>query len=111
MQYELEQFLQLRSSLGGQPGSPGSSAGAGSPDRSPPPIFACYSPASSPRSTTYSPLLYSPSWDRPDSPPSPPSYSPVYSDEDTEERRRFRRCADAALRRVEEDEKRGRGKK
>ena len=85
VQYELEQFLQLRSSLGGQPGSPGSSAGAGSPDRSPPPIPACYSPASSPRSTTYSPLLYSPSWDRPDSPPSPPSYSPVYSDEDTEE--------------------------
>ena len=87
VQYELEQFMQLKSSYsqlnspGLDPGSPSSSF-CQSPDRSPPHIPCSFSPASSPRSPLdrmespvrlYSPL-YSPS-DRSDSPA--PSYSPV----------------------------------
>lgn len=82
VQYELEQFLQLKSSYSGlEPGSPSSSL-CQSPDRSPPHIPCSFSPASSPHSPLdrtdspvrlYSPL-YSPS-DRSDSPA--PSYSPV----------------------------------
>ena len=87
VQYELEQFMQLKSSYsqlnspGLDPGSPSSSF-CQSPDRSPPHIPCSFSPASSPHSPLdrtdspvrlYSPL-YSPS-DRSDSPA--PSYSPV----------------------------------
>ena len=102
VQYELEQFMQLKSSYSGLdpgPGSPSSSL-CQSPDRSPPQIPCCFSPASSP-DRLYSPVcsplhrsnspvrshyspLYSPSY-REDSPD--PSYSPVetFSDEETED--------------------------
>ena len=112
VQYELEQFMQLRSSydqhLGNisphpsqfsptspsspghcsyspEPGSPSSSL-CQSPDRSPPLIQCSYSPASSPHSNIYSPLLYSPSYDSDFSPTTDPSYSPVenFSDEEEE---------------------------
>ena len=102
VQYELEQFLQLKSSYSGLdpgPGSPSSSL-CQSPDRSPPHIPCSFSPASSP-GRLYSPVrsplhrslspvrphyspLYSPSG-RADSPD--PSYSPVetFSEEETED--------------------------